>query len=200
MESAERTEPLSLAHPRAATVSVLSSDAGLRVTEITCGTIHLAFTGRAPLGSVSLRVDRSFVTVSVPEVLGLEYLQQALLGAMPEGYLVLAHPSEDALIVTIARAWEEEPQPVVFCTSFDTTLRARKLGTNRLLLRGVARGRGELVLRVDAHELRLRPAAGETPLLVASRVRALLAPTHITLLAVPTTERGDVVLTVLPRR
>lgn len=197
MESAERT---ALAHPRAARVTVLSSDAGLSVTEITSGTLHCCFTGGAPLASFSLRVDRSFVTVTVPEVLGLEHLHRALEGAMPEGYLVLAHPSEDALIVTIARAWEEEPPPLVFCTSFDTTLRARRLGTNRLLLRGVAKGKGDLLLRIDEQEVRLRPAAGETPLGVAFRVRALIAPTHIALPTVPSVDDGDVVLTVLPRR
>lgn len=197
MESAART--IAPAHPRAAEVSVLSSD-GLEVTELTGGTFHLTFREGVARGSVALRVDRSFVTVTVPAVLGFEYLREALSGAVPEGYLVLAHDSPGALIVTFARAWEDEPPPRVFCTSFDARLRARKVGPNRLLLKGVAKGRGDLVVRVDETELRLRLLAGETPLELAGRVRKLLAPTHITLLTVPDTQDGEVALTVLPRR
>ncbi len=204
MAAAETTEPFSLVHPRAATVSVLAADPGLSVTEITTGTLHFHFSAtelRArPFVSISLKVDGSFVTFTVPGVMGLEYLGDALSASVPEGYLVLTHPSEDALIVTIARAWEIEPAPQLFCTSYDTTLRTRKLGTNRILLRGVARGKGDILLRLDDHELRVRPVRGETPMQLAVRVRALLAPTHITLLTVPSSPEGDVALTVLPRR
>lgn len=201
MESAETTEPLSLAHPRAAHVSVISSDPGLDVTEITTGTLHFLFGAtRRPFVSVSLNVDGSFVTVSLPSVMGTESLKDALSAAVPDGYFVLSHPSDDALIVTIARGWDEVPTPNLFCTSFDTSLRARKLGANRLLLKGVARGRGDVLLKLNERELRVRPIKGETPIQLAIRVRALLAPTHITLLSVPSTPDGDVVLTVLPRR
>lgn len=199
----EKTDPLSLVHPRSANVSVLSAGQGLSVTEIACGTLHLRFSAEdshQPFASLSLRVDGSFVTLTVPRVLGTEYLREALGAALPEGYLVLAHPSDDALIVTIARACEVEPTPHLFCTSYDTTMRARKVGTNRLLLKGVARGRGDIQLRINEREFRLRPARGETPMALAIRLRALLEATHISLLSVPSTVEGDVVLTVLPRR
>lgn len=203
MYPAEKTDPLSLVHPRSANVVVLSAGEGLSVTGITSGTLHFCFTNvdsHQPFASLSLRVDGSFVTLTVPRVLGTEYLREALSAALPEGYLVLAHPSEDALVVTIARACEVEPTPHLFCTSYDTTMRARKVGTNRLLLKGVARGKGDIQVRINDRELRVRPVRGETPMVVAMRMRALLEPTHICLLSVPTTADGDVVLTVLPRR
>lgn len=203
MWSAEKTDPLSLVHPRSANVAVLSSGQGLVVTEITSGTLHFRFdTAEAhqPFASISLSVDGSFVTLTVPRVLGTEYLREALDAAVPDGYLVLAHPSDDALIVTIARACEVEPTPHLFCTSYDTTMRARKVGINRLLLKGVARGKGDIQVRINEREFRLRPSRGETPMGLAVRMRDLLKETHITLLSVPTTPDGDVVLTVLPRR
>ncbi len=203
MWSAEKTDPLSLVHPRSADVTVLSAGQGLAVTEITSGTLHFRFApgdSREPFASLSLRVDGSFVTLTVPRVLGTEYLREALDAALPEGYLVLAHPSDDALIVTIARACEVEPAPHLFCTSYDTTMRARKVGTNRLLLKGVARGKGDIQIRINEREFRLRPARGETPMVLAVRMRELLKDTHITLLSVPAIPDGDVVLTVLPRR
>lgn len=203
MEFAEKTDPLSLVHPRSANVAVLASGQGLSVTEITCGTLHFRFSAEhahQPFASLSLRVDGSFVTLTVPRVLGTEYLREALSAALPEGYLVLAHPSDDALIVTIARACEVEPTPHLFCTSYDTTMRARKVGTNRLLLKGVARGRGDIQLRINAQEFRLKPVRGETPMAFSLRLRELLKLTHIALLSVPSTADGDVVLTVLPRR
>lgn len=200
MESAEVTEPVSLVHPRAAQVAVLASHGGLQATEITVGTLHLEYVeSDEALGSLSLRVDGSFVTLTAPRMLGSEYLREALTAALPDGYLVLSHPSDDALIVTIARAYEVEPAPQLFCTSYDTTLRARKIGTNRLLLRGVARGRGDLIVRLDDRALTVRPSKGETPLQLAERIRELLADTHITLLTVPTEAIGEVTLTVLPR-
>lgn len=203
MWSAEKTDPLSLVHPRSANVAVLSVGQGLCVTEITSGTLHLLFDNNVthqPFASLSLSVDGSFVTLTVPRVLGTEYLKEALNGALPEGYLVLAHPSDEALIVTIARACEVEPTPHLFCTSYDTTMRARKVGTNRLLLKGVARGKGDIQVRINEREFRVRPTRGETPMALAMRMRELLKATHITLLSVPATDDGDVVLTVLPRR
>jgi hypothetical protein len=201
MESAETTEPLSLVHPRAAQVSVLATDAGLDVTNITSGTLHLRLRPtRRTFLSTSLNVDGSFVTVSVPSASGLEHLKDALTAAVPEGYFVLSHPSDEALIVTIARAWDQAPAPNIFCTSYDTSLRARKLGANRLLLKGTAKGRGDVAFKLNDRELRIRPLRGETPIELAIRVRALLATTHITLLTVPSTPDGEVVLTVLPRR
>lgn len=200
MESAEVTEPVSLVHPRAAQVSVLASDGGLQVTEITVGTLHIVLgESESHVASLSLRVDGSFVTLSIPRVLGPEYLREALSSALPEGYLVLAHPSDDALIVTIARAYEVEPAPQLFCTSYDTTLRARKIGTNRLLLKGIARGKGDLIVRLNERTLTVRPTRGETPLQLAERIRDLLTATHITLLTAPTEAIGEVTLTVLPR-
>jgi hypothetical protein len=203
MSSAEKTDPFALVHPRSANVAVLSTGQGLEITEITTGTLHFRFVAterREPFASLSLRVDGSFVTLTVPRVLGTEYLREALKAALPEGYLVLAHPSEEALVVTIARASEAEPTPQLFCTSYDTTMRARKVGTNRLLIKGVARGRGDIVVRINEREVRVRPARGETPMAIAVRLRALLEPTHIALLSVPSQPGGDVVLTVLPRR
>lgn len=203
MASAEQTEPLSLVHPRAANVTVLSAGPGLCVSEITVGTLHCDFTRDAPhepFASLALRVDGSFVTVTVPRVLGADYLREALTDALPEGYLVLTHPSDEALIVTIARAWEVEPTPRLFCTSYDTTLRVRRVGTNRLVLKGVAKGKGDLQVRVNERELRLKPARGETPMNVALRLRKLLEDSHIVLLGVPASSDGDVTLTVLPRR
>jgi hypothetical protein len=203
MWSAEKTDPLSLVHPRAANVTVLSAGQGLSVTEITSGTLHFQFDNtltHQPFASLSLSVDGSFVTLTVPRVLGTEYLKEALHAALPEGYLVLAHPSDDALIVTIARATEVEPTPHLFCTSYDTTMRARKVGTNRLVLKGIARGKGDIQVRINEREFRLRPARGETPMALAVRMRELLKATHITLLSVPGSPDGDVVLTVLPRR
>ncbi len=203
MWSAEKTDPMALVHPRSANVAVLSAGPGLSVTEITTGTLHLRLDQtetHQPFASLSLRVDGSFVTLTVPRVLGFEYLKEALHGALPEGYLVLAHPSDDALIVTIARACEVEPTPHLFCTSYDTTMRARKVGTNRLLLKGVARGKGDIQVRINEREFRLRPERGETPMALSIRMRELLKETHITLLSVPGTDEGDVVLTVLPRR
>ena len=198
---AEKTDPLSLVHPRSANVAVLSSGQGLEVTQLTSGTLHFRFTStHEPFASVSLRVDGSFVTLTVPCVLGTEYLREALSAALPEGYLVLAHPSDEALIVTIARGCEVEPTPQLFCTSYDTTMRARKVGTNRLVLKGIARGRGDIQLRINEQEFRLRPLRGERPMAVALKMRALLEAIHITLLSVPSTAEGDVVLTVLPRR
>ena len=200
---AEKTDPLSLVHPRSANVTVLSAGQGLEVTEITSGTLHFRFSNtdqRHPFASLSLRVDGSFVTLTVPRVLGTEYLREALGAALPEGYLVLAHPSEDSLVVTIARACEVEPTPHLFCTSYDTTMRARKVGTNRLLLKGVARGKCDIQVKINDRELRVRPVRGELPMSVAVRLRALLKDTHIALLSVPSTADGDVVLTVLPRR
>lgn len=200
MEFAEVTEPVSLVHPRAAQVAVLSTHGGLQATEITVGTLHLVYVDSDdPIASLSLRVDGSFVTLTAPRMLGAAALRAALEGAIPDGYLVLAHPSADALIVTIARAHEVEPAPQLFCTSFDTTLRARKIGTNRLLLRGVARGKGDLVVRINDRSLNVRPVKGETPLQIAERIRELLADSHITLLTVPTEVIGEVTLTVLPR-
>ncbi len=203
MWSAEKTDPQTLVHPRSANVAVLSAGQGLSVTEITTGTLHFRFDPtetHQPFASLSLRVDGSFVTLTVPRVLGTEYLKEALHGSLPEGYLVLAHPSDDALIVTIARACEVEPTPHLFCTSYDTTMRARKVGTNRLLLKGVARGKGDIQVRINEREFRLRPTRGETPMALSIRMRELLKETHITLLSVPDTDDGDVVLTVLPRR
>lgn len=203
MESAEKTDPLSLVHPRSAIVAVLSAGQGLSVTELTSGTLLFRFSAEdahQPFASLSLRVDGSFVTLSVPRVLGTDYLKEALSSALPEGYLVLAHPSDDALIVTIARACEVEPTPHLFCTSYDTTMRARKVGTNRLLLKGVARGKGDIQLKINEREFRIRPVRGETPMTLALRLRELLKATHIALLSVPATDGGDVVLTVLPRR
>lgn len=200
---AEQTEPQSLVHPRAANVALLSAGPGLCVTEITVGTLHLAFTRESPhepFTSISFSVDGSFVTVTVPRVLGPDYLREALTDALPDGYLVLTHPSDDALVVTIARAWEVEPTPRLFATSYDTTLRVRRVATNRLVLKGIARGKGELQVRVNERELRFKPARGETPLNVALHVRKLLEGSHIVLLGVPTTPDGDVTLTVLPRR
>lgn len=201
MESAEVTEPVSLVHPRAAQVTVLASHGGVHVTEITTGTLHVQFaeTG-AHVVSLSLRVDGSFVTLAVPRVLGLESLRDALSSALPDGYLVVSHPSVDALVVTIARGWEVEAAPQLFVTSYDTTLRARKIGLNRLLLRGIARGKGDVVVRVNERTLHVRPDKGETALQVAERVREQLADTHITLVTVPTEAIGEVTLTVLPRR
>lgn len=200
MEFAEVTEPVSLVHPRAAQVAVLSAHGGLQATEITVGTLHLVYVdSEDPIASLSLRVDTSFVTLTAPRMLGTAYLREALEGAVPDGYLVLAHPSDDALIVTIARAHEVEPAPQLFCTSFDTTLRSRKIGTNRLLLRGVARGKGDLIVRINDRSLTVRPTKGETPLQIAERIRELLADSHITLLTVPTEAIGEVTLTVLPR-
>lgn len=197
---AEKTEPLSLVHPRSANVTVLSEDPGLEVTAITSGTLHFRFTDRPePFASVCLRVDGSFVTLTVPRVLGTEHLRDALRAALPQGYLALAHPSDEALVVTIARAAEVEPTPHLFCTSLDTTMRARKVGTNRMLIKGVARGRGDIVVRLDDRELKVLPTRGETPMAIALRLRALLEPTHIALLTVPSQPGGDVVLTVLPR-
>jgi hypothetical protein len=199
--SAEQTEPLALVHPRSANVTVLSQGPGLEITEITSGTLHFRFTGEdQPFVSLSLRVDGSFVTLTVPRVLGTDYLREVLTDALPEGYLVLVHPSDEALIVTIARASEVEPTPHLFCTSYDTTMRARKVGPNRLLLKGVARGKGDIALRIDEREFSLRPLRGETPMSLSIRLRELLKPTHIALLSVPATADGDVVLTVLPRR
>ncbi len=205
MGSVEITEPLTLVHPRAAAVTVLATSPGLEASEITTGTLHLqldteADLVRRPFVSLSLNVDGSFVTVTVPRVLGAECLRDALTEALPDGFLVIAHPSDDALVLTIARAAEVEPLPHLFCTSFDGRLRARKVGPNRLLVRGVAKGNGELQLRVNERELTLRPTRGETPMQVAERLRTLLWPSHITLLAVPSEADGDVVLTVLPRR
>jgi hypothetical protein len=142
MWSAEKTDPLSLVHPRSANVAVLSSGQGVVVTEITSGTLHIRFDtseNHQPFASLSLSVDGSFVTLTVPRVLGTDYLREALDAALPEGYLGLAHPSDEALIVTIARACEVEPTPHLFCTSYDTTMRARKVGINRLLLKRRAR-------------------------------------------------------------
>ena len=79
-------------------------------------------------------------------------------------------------------------------------MRARKVGTNRLLLKGVARGKGDIQIRINEQEFRLRPARGETPMELAIRTRELLKDTHIALLSVPSIADGDVVLTVLPRR
>ncbi len=202
MWSAEQTEPQALVHPRAANVTVLSSGQGLSVTAITTGTLHLSFTSEQhqPFASLSLRVDTSFVTLTVPRVLGTEYLKEALNAALPEGYLVLAHPSDEALIVTIARATEVEPTPHLFCTSYDTTMRARKVGTNRLLLKGIARGKGDIQVRINDREFRVRPDRGEVPMAIAIRLRELMKDTHISLLSVPSTTGGEVVLTVLPRR
>jgi hypothetical protein len=202
MWSAEKTEPITLVHPRSADVTVLAAGQGLTVTEITTGTLHFRFSHdtHQPFASLSLRVDNSFVTLTVPQVLGTEYLREALSAALPEGYLVLAHPSDDALIVTIARACEVEPTPHLFCTSLDTTMRARKVGLNRLLIKGVARGKGDIQLRINEREFKLRPVRGETPMAISVRLRELLKDTHITLLSVPATADGDVVLTVLPRR
>jgi hypothetical protein len=222
MWSAEKTDPLSLVHPRSANVTVLSAGQGLSVTAITAGTLHFMFDATVthqPFASLSLSVDGSFVTVTVPRVLGTEYLKEALHASLPEGYLVLAHPSDpasgdrrrrpegdsserdkEALIVTIARATEVEPTPHLFCTSYDTTMRARKVGTNRLLLKGIARGKGDLQVRINERELRLRLSRGETPMALAVRLRELLKATHLTLLSVPGAPDGEVVLTVLPRR
>ncbi|HEY1088196.1 MAG TPA: hypothetical protein VGE37_10895 [Archangium sp.] len=203
MTSAEHTEPVSLVHPRAANVAVLAAGPGLTVTEITTGTLHVRLSdGDAlePFASMSLRVDGSFVTLSVPRVLGASHLREALTNALPDGYLVLTHPSDDALIVTIARAWEVEPTPQLFCTSYDTTMRARRVAVNRLQLKGIAKGKGDLALRVNDRELRLRPERGETPLAVAVKLRQMIEATHIVLLSVPSTPEGDVLLTVLPRR
>lgn len=200
MESAEVTEPVSLVHPRAAQVTVLSTHGGLQATEITVGTLHLVYVdSEETIASLSLRVDGSFVTFTAPRMLGADYLREALTAALPDGFLVLAHPSDDALVVTIARAYEVEPAPQLFCTSYDTTLRARKIGTNRLLLRGVARGRGDLIVRINDVSLTVRPTKGETPVEIAARIRDLLADSHITLLTVPTEAIGEVTLTVLPR-
>jgi hypothetical protein len=203
MSSAEHTDPVSLVHPRAANVTILAAGPGLVVTELTVGTLHFSF-GRGeiddPFASLSLNVDGSFVTLSVPRVLGADYLREALTNALPDGYLVLTHPSEHALIVTIARAWEVEPTPQLFCTSFDTTLRVRRVATNRLLLKGVSKGKGDLQLRLNEREFKLRPERGETPLALSVRLRQLLEATHIVLLSVPSTPEGDVLLTVLPRR
>ena len=74
------------------------------------------------------------------------------------------------------------------------------MGPNRLQLKGVAKGKGDLQLRINDRELRLRPERGETPLAVALRLRDLLADTHIVLIGVPSTRDGDAMLTVLPRR
>ena len=202
MWSAEQTEPHSFVHPRSANVTVLSAGQGLTVTEITTGTLHLCFTAEdaQPFASLSLRVDSSFVTLTVPRVLGTEYLKEALNAALPDGYLVLAHPSDEALIVTIARACEVEPTPHLFCTSYDTTMRARKVGTNRLLLKGIARGKGDIHVRINEREFRLRPERGEVPMAIAIRLRELIKDTHISLLSVPSQPGGEVVLTVLPRR
>jgi hypothetical protein len=205
MGSVEITEPVGLVHPRAASVTVLSASRELTVSEITTGTLHLRLDletdlARRPFASLALKVDGSFVTVTVPRVLDVDCLRDALSEALPDGYLVIAHPSSEAVVLTIARATEVEPTPHLFCTSFDGSLRARKVGPNRLLVRGTARGNGELQLRVNDRELRVRPARGERPLEIAERLRALLAESHITLLAVPSEADGDVVLTVLPRR
>lgn len=205
MGSVEITEPHSLVHPRAAAVTVLSASPELTITEITTGTLHVAFDAETalaqrPFASLALKVDGSFVAVTVPRLLGAACLREALVEALPDGFLVVAHPSSEALVLTIARAAEVEPAPDLFCTSLDGSLRARKVGPNRLLVRGTARGNGDLQLRVNERQLKVRPARGETPLQIAERLRALLADSHITLLTVPSERDGDVVLTVLPRR
>ena len=46
----------------------------------------------------------------------------------------------------------------------------------------------------------MRPVRGETPMALSIPLRELLKATHISLLSVPSTAEGDVVLTVLPRR
>src|SRR3990167_7607391 len=182
MWSAEKTDPHSMVHPRSANETVLSAGQGLEVTEITQGTLHFRFSNtqeHQPFASLSLRVDGSFVTLTVPRVLGTEYLREALNAALPEGYLVLAHPSDEALIVTIARSCEVEPTPHLFCTSYDTTMRARKVGTNRLLLKGVARGKGDIQVRINEREFRVRPERGEVPMAIAIRLRELIKDPHI---------------------
>lgn len=198
------TDPTPLVHPRAASVSVLAQDEGLCITEITVGTLHFSFRPEQPRDrpflSFSLKVDGSFVTLSVPRVLGLDYLRTALEAALPEGYLALGQPSDEGWVVTIARSWQVEPPPTLFCSSFDTTLRAKKLGPNRFVIKGIARGRGDLRLRINDRELRLPLAPKETSMEVASRVREVLEPSHITLLTVADEPGGEVVLTVLPRR
>ena len=79
-------------------------------------------------------------------------------------------------------------------------MRARKVGTNRLLLKGIARGKGDIQVRINDREFRVRPDRGEVPMAIAIRLRELMKDTHISLLSVPSTTGGEVVLTVLPRR
>lgn len=203
MGSAEITEPLGLVHPRAAEVSVLSTSPHLDATELTPGTLHVQVLRGGPaaaLMTLSLRVDGCFVTCNAPRAFGALGLRDALDAALPEGLLLLSHPSDEALVVTIARGGDVEAAPRLFCTSFDASLRALKTGPNRLVLRGVARGNGELRLKVNERELRLAPRPGATPMVIAQQLREHLQDSHITLLAVPDTEEGEVAVTVLRRR
>jgi hypothetical protein len=203
MESAEITEPLGLVHPRAANLAVLSTSPNIEATELTPGTLHLRLLRSGPAAApvtLSLRVDGCFVTCASPLAFGTTGLREALDEALPEGCLLLCHPAGEALVVTITRGGELEAPPRLFCTSLDASLRARKVGPNRVLLRGVARGNGELRLRVDAQELRFRPTPGATPMAVAEQLRTHLQDSHIALLAVPDAPDGEVTVTVLRRR
>lgn len=196
MQAAVQTEPLGFSHPRAAQVSVLAAR-GVEVSELTTGTLIFRSTS-AQVASVDLRVDHSFVSVAVPRVFGVEHLQEALQGSVPDGYLVLGSMSGEALIITFVRAFERSLVPELFCTSLDARLRVRTAGGNDLVLRGTAKGRSELLLRVGEAIYRLKLTAGETALQVSFRVREVLAAEHTCLIAPHA--NGDTTVTLLPRR
>ncbi|MEW6433674.1 MAG: hypothetical protein AB1730_19380 [Myxococcota bacterium] len=189
---------------RAADVQVLSASASVEVSELTTGTLLMrvardGVAARGPFATVSLRVDHTFVSVSLPLLLGVDALKATLQEALPDGYVPLLSHGGDAIILTVLRTVTHR-QPDVFCTSRDARQRVRRTGPNRFTLRGNARGHSRLVLRVDGQAWRLALEAGERPLDVAERLRAALQPRWTALLDASTEPGGPVSVTVLPRR
>lgn len=188
----------------AADVQVLSASASLEISELTRGTLLLRVArdgcaARGPFAVLSLRVDHSFVSASLPLVLGPEAIEATLQDAMPDGYFALTSHSNGAVVLTVRRTALPKV-PSVFCTSRDATLRARRTGPNRLALKGAARGQSTLVLRVDAHGWTVPLAASDTPLAVAERIRAELSREYSVLLGLGADGAGPVDVTILPRR
>ncbi|GMU58358.1 MAG: hypothetical protein AMXMBFR34_01210 [Myxococcaceae bacterium] len=185
-------------------MQVLSVGGAISLSELSQGTLLLRLSqdgvaARGPFAAVDLRVDHTFVSAKLPLVLGVEALRSELQERLPDGYLLLATHGGGAIVLTFLRTAAPRV-PDVFCTSRDATLRVRRLGANRLLVRGRTHGGASLVLRVNTQTYKLALHAGERPLDVAARLKAALAPGWTVLLGLPAEDDGAVDVTVLPRR
>lgn len=204
MSAASPALPSSVGDEYAADVQVLSASASLEISELTRGTLLLRVArdgcaARGPFAVLSLRVDHSFVSASLPLLLGVEAIQATLQDAMPDGYFALTSHGGGAIVLTVRRTALPRV-PSVFCTSRDATLRVKRTGPNRLVLRGAARGQSTLVLRVDARGWTVPLSTSDTPLAVAQRLRAELERDYSVLLGLGADAAGPVDVTILPRR
>jgi hypothetical protein len=156
---------------------------------------------------LDLKVDDSFVSVTLNKTMNSADMLEAITNALPEGYEPATRESSasDVLIVTVLRPQEAHvAAPEISFLSTDPSQLFRWVAKNKLRIEGrSAMGlslRSVIDVYIEGYRVKLPLGRGDFPLSTANRLRDALPQQYSALIELPMVPGGDVTLTILRRR